>query len=157
MTLFLARAVLGLVLSLNASLVGCGPALQVAFEKVAPIPEGRGMLYIYQDPLDPYSDRIDIQINGKDVSTLRPRGYFSYVVNPGEVTLAGTKKFSMISGPSITLDVNAGQVRYVKLYRDWGRVRSSDDGSKRGWYHLVEIPVLRAEKEIIECRLVPVL
>jgi len=104
--------------------VGCAavpPGSQ--FQPLSEPPKSKGVIYIYKP--DSYGKSIyDIYANGELVTTLFKGGYYPYVANPGENTIAGIKKarvgeiLTVLLGvePDIEISVyvEAGKSYYVE-------------------------------------------
>jgi hypothetical protein len=96
-----------LVVALTMSGCASGPP----FQKIADIPTGKGLIYIYRPSvmhgvaLVPY-----IVINDLNAIPLKVGGYYPYFSSPGEVTISITHTGKR----SITINVKAGETYYVK-------------------------------------------
>lgn len=125
-------------------LVGGCATLGPVYQRVATIPEGTGLVYIYR-PSSFVGGGVayDVKVGETVVTTLHNGGYYPYFVKPGEVEFWAKTE----SRSAVTLDVKAGEVYYVK-----GTVGV---GFFIGRPHLMVIPPATAENEIAECKLIP--
>ncbi len=134
-----------IVFLLGISLLpSCAPTLGPAFQKADKIQEDIGLVYIYR-PSKGFGGGIspDVKANGVVITTLYNGGYYPYFAKPGEIEFFAKTE----STSSVTLDVKAGQVYYIK-----GTIGI---GFFVGRPHLtVESPEV-GEKEIAECKLIP--
>jgi Protein of unknown function (DUF2846) len=123
--------------------VSCGPNLLQPYKSIDPIPQGKGVVYVYHDPASftPYA--FTIKLDGKDLVALKPGAYYPFISNPGEVQLSA----SLETTASITVDVKAGQARYVRFYLTRGVMVNRPN--------LVEVSREAAEPSITECREAP--
>ncbi|MBI5058086.1 MAG: DUF2846 domain-containing protein [Nitrospirae bacterium] len=126
-----------LVLSNCASL---GPV----YQKVEMVPDNVGLVYIYR-PSGFVGGGVsyDIKVGETPITTLYSGGYYPYFSNPGEVEFWAQTE----SKSSVTLDIKAGQTYYIK-----GTVGV---GIFVGRPHLMVMSPETAEKEIVECKLIP--
>jgi hypothetical protein len=139
-----------LLLSSFLLLTGCatiaGPMwlLSPVYSKVDKIPDGAGLVYFYR-PLAFFGFAIVYNVKtGENVITpLYNGGYYPYFSAPGEIVFwAETYQTS-----SVTLDVKAGQTYYIKgEVGSWLHSRTP---------HLMVVAPEIAEKEIVDCKLIP--
>jgi len=85
----------------------------------------------------------DVKANGRVVTTLYSGTYYPYITDPGEIEFSAKTEAS----DSATIDAKAGQTYYLK-----GTVGI---GFIIGHPHLTVVPAEEAEKEIVECKLLP--
>lgn len=122
---------------------GCA-TLGPVYQKVATVPEGMGLVYVYRpNSFVGGAVAYDVKVGEAVVTTLHNGGYYPYLVKPGEVEFWAKTE----SRSAVTLDVKAGEVYYVK-----GTVGV---GFFVGRPHLMVVPAATAEKEIAECKLIP--
>ena len=97
------------LLVLISLLAGCASGLP--FKSVTEIPQGKGLVYIYR-PASVVGSAIsyDIFTGNEKIGRLLPGGYLTYFATPGELELWGKTE----AKGSITLDVKADQIQYVK-------------------------------------------
>jgi len=97
------------LLVLISLLAGCASGLP--FKSVTEIPHGKGLIYIYR-PASVVGSAIsyDIFTGNEKIGRLLPGGYLTYFATPGELELWGKTE----AKGSITLDVKADQIQYVK-------------------------------------------
>jgi len=72
------------------------------------IPVGKAMVYIYHSGGS--NHRFFLQVNGKDVISLRKNQYYAYVTEPGVIEFTA----KTMGTSSITVDAKAGQAFYLK-------------------------------------------
>ncbi|MGH7407871.1 MAG: DUF2846 domain-containing protein [Candidatus Methylomirabilales bacterium] len=132
------------VLAGMAALAGCAPSLGAAFANVQTVPDQAAVVYIYR-PSKFIGGGVgyDVKANGVVVTTLYNGGYYPYIAKPGEIEFSAKTEATS----SVTLDVKAGSVYYVR-----GTVGV---GFIVGRPHLEVVPPEVAEKEIIETKLIP--
>lgn len=125
-------------------LSSCAPTLGPAFQKTDKIPEGVGLVYIYR-PGKGIGGGVspDIRANGVVITTLYNGGYYPYFAKPGEIEFSAKTE----STSSVTLDIKAGQVYYIK--------GSIGIGFFVGRPHLTVEPSEVGEKKIAACKLIP--
>lgn len=125
------------------SFTGCA-SLGPAYKKVESIPEGKGLVYFYRpSSIIGAGVSYDIRVGESPIVTLYSGGYYPYFANPGETEFWAKTE----SKSSVTLDVKAGDVQYVK-----GTVGV---GIIVGRPHLTVMPAATAETEITDCKLIP--
>jgi hypothetical protein len=139
-----------LLLSSFLLLTGCatiaGPMwlLSPVYSKVDKIPDDAGLVYFYRPlALFGFAMAYDVKTGENVITTLYNGGYYPYFSAPGEIefwALAEQKS-------SVTLDVKAGQTYYIK-----GEVGL---GFIVGRPHLMVVAPEIAEKEIVDCKLIP--
>jgi len=130
---------LGVALLLS-SCASLGPT----YQKTDKIPEGTGLVYLYR-PSSFIGGCVsyDIKVGETVITTLYNGGYYPYFAKPGEVELWAKTE----SKSSVTLDVKAGQIYYLK-----GTVGV---GFFVGRPHLMVVSTDIGEREIAECKLIP--
>ena len=130
---------LGVALLLS-SCASLGPT----YQKTDKIPEGTGLVYLYR-PSSFIGGGVsyDIKVGETVITTLYNGGYYPYFAKPGEVELWAKTE----SKSSVTLDVKAGQIYYLK-----GTVGV---GFFVGRPHLMVVSTDVGESEIAECKLIP--
>ena len=133
------HAVVALTLALLAA--GCS-ASGAAFTRVSPIPEGKGVVYIYRQPSfvggGVYGT---VKANDVPVTQIKNGGYYPYVANPGPV------QFSVTTEATNTADVTvkSGEETYLKT--------TVGMGFFIGHLKLTEVSSQIGEEEIRECKL----
>jgi len=122
---------------------GCA-SLGPVYSKVDKIPDNSGLVYFYR-PSSFVGGGVSYDIKNGDtvITTLYNGGYYPYYSAPGEKEFWAQTE----SKSSITLDVKTGQTYYVK-----GEVGV---GFLVGRPHLMVVASEVAEKEIVECKLIP--
>jgi hypothetical protein len=128
-------------LLLLAAVVLAGCATGEPFKKLETIPTGKAVIYIYRPSMIGAAIVYDVKRGDKVIITTKARGYYPYVSDPGEVELWAQTE----SKASITLDVKAGEVYYVKA--------SVSVGLLVGRPRLNLVSALEAEEEIVDCKL----
>jgi hypothetical protein len=139
----IAFALIGM--SLAALLLpACAPTLGPKYVKPDKVLDNVGVVYIYR-PSKGIGGGVsyDVKANGKTITTLYNGGYYPYFANPGELEISATTE----STSSVTLDVKPAQSYYVK---GWVGI-----GFFIGRPHLLIVEKDVAEKEIVECKLIP--
>jgi hypothetical protein len=99
-----------LVILASSFLFGCG-AQGALFQKVAELPQGKGIVYVYR-PTGFVGSGVTYDVHAGDrvIGNLKPGGYCSYFAAPGELEVwAKTEAKS-----SVTVDVRAGQEHFIK-------------------------------------------
>ena len=124
-------------------LTGCGPSLTQVYTKVEGVPSNKALVYIYRTSGLGGGIYYDVKANGKVVTTLYSGGYFPYVTDPGEIEFTAKTEAS----DSVTLNAISNQTYYLK--------GSVGVGFIVGHPHLTIVPAEEAEKEIVDCKLLP--
>src|SRR6266853_882225 len=128
-----------LIVALTMSGCASGPP----FQKIADIPTGKGLIYIYRPPvmhgavLVPY-----VVINDLNAIPLKMGGYYPYFSPPGEVTISVTQTAKR----SITINVEAGETYYVKA----GTIFMA-----LGVPYIESVPAEVGLSEVSECKRLP--
>ena len=124
-------------------ITGCA-SLGPVYSKADKIPDNSGLVYFYR-PSSFYGFAASYDIKNDDtvITTLYNGGYYPYFSTPGEKEFWAKTE----SKSSITLDVKIGQTYYVK-----GEVGV---GFLVGRPHLMVVTPEIAEKEIVDCKLIP--
>jgi len=136
-TAFTSLALTGLVLS------GCA-TLGPAFKPEQYSPGDKGTVYIYRESkMIGGAVSYTVHANGMPLAKLSSGSYFVYHAAPGEVEFSAQTE----AKTSVTVDVKAGEVYYVK--------GSVGMGVFVGYPHLLLVSSGVGEKEIVECKLVP--
>lgn len=128
---------------LMGSVIACAPTLTEVYKKVDVVPTDKAMVYIYRSSGLGGLVYYDVKANGKVVTTLYSGTYYPYVTAPGEIEFSAKTEAS----DSVTLDAKAGQIYYLK--------GSVGVGFFVGHPHLTVVPADEAEKEIVDCKLLP--
>ena len=79
-----------------------------SFQQAEKIPAGKAVVYIYHSGGS--NHRFFLQVNGKDVTSLRKGQCYTYVTGPGMIELTA----KTMGTCSITLNAKAGQAYYLK-------------------------------------------
>jgi hypothetical protein len=140
----LRRSVLILICLIAALTLNSCASLGPPYQKVATIPDDKGLVYIYR-PGSFIGGGVsyDVKIGETPITTLYTGGYYPYFSKPGEVEFWAKTE----SKSSVTLDVKPGQTYYIK-----GTVGV---GFIVGRPHLMVVEPNVAETEIAECKLIP--
>ena len=121
----------------------CAPTLGQIYKPVDVIPRDKALVYIYRTSGMGAAVYYDVKANGRVVTTLYSGTYYPYITDPGEIEFSAKTEAS----DSATIDAKAGQTYYLK-----GTVGI---GFIIGHPHLTVVPAEEAEKEIVECKLLP--
>jgi len=90
-------------------MAGCASGLP--FKSITEIPQGKGLVYVYRPSgVVGCAVSFDVYAGNENLGRLLPGGYLTYFANPGELELWGKTE----AKGSITLDVKANQIQYVK-------------------------------------------
>ena len=133
-----------LVLSSFLLMTGCITTLGPAYSEIDQIPDNVGLIYFYR-PSALYQGGLsfDVKTGETVITSLKNGGYFPYFSPPGEKEFwAKTETKS-----SVTLDIKAGQIYYIKGEVGVGILVSRP--------HLMVVAPEIAEKEIAKCNLIP--
>lgn len=130
------------LLSATLVLSGCA-TLGTKFVPDNQVPPDRGAVYLYRTSAMGAAIAPTVTANKVPLLGLPPGGYFVYRASPGELTLEQHTEATT----SVTLDVKAGEVYYVK--------GSVGMGFFVGHPHLVVVGKEDGEREIRECKLIP--
>jgi hypothetical protein len=84
------------------------PATGSSFQQTGTLPVGKAVVYIYHSGGS--NHRFFLQVNGKDVTSLRKGQCYTYVAEPGQIEITA----KTMGSSSITLDVKTGQAYYLK-------------------------------------------
>jgi hypothetical protein len=124
--------------------IGCAPTLGYAYKRVETTPSSKALVYIYR-PSDMMGGAVyyDVKANGKVVTTLYRGSYYPYVTDPGEIEFSAKTEAS----DEVTIDAKANQTYFLK--------GSVGLGFFVGHPHLTVVPAEEAEKEIVDCKLLP--
>jgi hypothetical protein len=131
-----------ILIAINLSLIGCasGPA----FKPVDPIPEGKGVVYIYREHAFMGAGSAvtsDVSVNNAPITNILNGGYYPYISDPGtkhfEVSTETTNEANVV--------VEAGKEKYLKTTLGMGFVV--------GHLNLTEVSPEIGKKEIAECNL----
>jgi hypothetical protein len=122
---------------------GCAPTLTQVYKKVDAVPTDKAVIYIYRSSGLGGLVYYDVKANGKVVTTLYSGTYYPYLSEPGEIEFSAKTEAS----DSVTLDAKAGQIYYLK-----GTVGI---GFFVGHPHLTVVSAEEAEKDIVDCKLLP--
>ena len=132
-----------LFLSACLLMTGCITTLGPVYSKVDKIPDNVGLVYLYRpSPLFEQGLSFDVKTGETVITSLKKGGYFPYYSAPGEKEFwAKTETKS-----SVTLDVKAGQIYYIKGELGLGILLPRP--------HLMVVAPEIAEKEIAKCYLI---
>ena len=128
-------------LLLLAAMVLAGCATGEPFKKLETIPPGKAVIYIYRPSAMGAAIAYDVKRGERVIITMKARGYYPYVTDPGEVELWAQTE----SKASVTLDVKVGEVYYVKA--------GIGVGFLVGRPRLNPVLAHEAEEEITDCKL----
>jgi hypothetical protein len=124
-------------------ITGCA-SLGPVYSKADKIPDNSGLIYFYRPSSFFFAGAFyDIKYDDNVITTLYNGGYYPYFSTPGEKEFWAKTE----SKSSITLDVKAGQTYYVK-----GEI---GPGFLLNRPHLMVVTPEIAEKEIVDCKLIP--
>ena len=132
-----------LLLSSFLLIIGCA-SLGPVYSKVDKIPDNSGLVYLYR-PSSFFGGGVSFNVKTGEtiITTLSNGGYYPYFSAPGEKEFWAQTE----SKSSVTLDVKAGKTYYIK-----GEVGV---GFLVGRPHLMVVDPEIAEKEIVDCKLIP--
>lgn len=99
--------VFGLVLAACAS----GPKYSEMQSAIPNLTANTGRIYIYRTTAVGFAVQPDVKINGEVVGSAAPDGFFYVDRPPGNYTITTSTEVSR----SLTLTLDSGQTRYVKL------------------------------------------
>jgi hypothetical protein len=123
------------------SLAGC-TASGPAFKPVQPIPDGKGVVYIYREPGFVGSGVYGtVTANKAPITKIRTGGYYPYVANPGPVHF----EVSTEATNEADLTVETGKEKYLKT--------TVGMGFFVGHLKFSEVSPEIGRKEIGECKL----
>jgi hypothetical protein len=121
------------------STLGCS-ASGPAFKRVAQLPQGKALVYIYRAPAVAGSGvSYIVRADGKDIVDLEAGGYFPYLADPGEIEFSAQTEASA----EATEDLREGKTYYLK--GDIGL------GFFVGHPQLSFVDGAQGEKEVAEC------
>jgi Protein of unknown function (DUF2846) len=123
--------------------VGCAPTLGDAYKRVEAVPSAKALVYIYRPSGMGGAVYYDVKANGKVVTTLYSGSYYPYVTDPGEIEFSAKTEAS----DEVTIDAKANQTYFLR--------GSVGLGFFVGHPHLTVVPAEEAEKEIVDCKLLP--
>ena len=135
----------GVLLALVALfLTGCA-SLGPVYTPVASVPQDKAVIYIYRSPsFVGGAVSYDVHDGENGVVTSLPNGgYYPYIRSPGEVEIWAKTE----SKSSVTLDLKAGDVKYVK--------GTLGVGVLVGRPHLSVVSDEVGQSEIKECKMIP--
>jgi hypothetical protein len=146
-----------LIILLLASLsmvLGCFSVYQIAsIEKAsgpvftaAPVPAGKAVVYFFRSDkfmMSKITIFISIPKEANNCFKMVKAGYYSYIANPGELTVSHSSTHD--GNKEYTIDLEAGDVKYVK-------VDFNDDMLPKSFYQ--EIPADQALPEISKYRMI---
>ena len=133
-----------LVVAFAAILFGCGGGqLGEIYKRAESIPSDKTLIYIYRVPsIVGHIHSVDIDVNGKEITSLSEGAYYPYLSDPGEVEVS--TKMVIARGESVTVDGKAGQVYYLEV---WGR-----RGGFSGQAAIMKVSKERGEEKLLETR-----
>ena len=116
------------------------------FEKETVIPDGKGMLYIYQKPYaGPIAVTSPIYIYDIPVKVMRDGGYFAYPAYPGKTVISASQG----QPGRVEVDVQEGEEYYIQCRYSWGEIGKFGGKAQ---IHLSVVPASIGEAEIVKCR-----
>lgn len=116
------------------------------FVRESIIPEGKGILYIYQEPrTGPIAITSSVYIYDKPTVVIQDGGYFAYFAYPGKTKVSASQ--GRIS--SVVVDVKEGEECYVRCKYTFGKISEFGGNAQ---IHLEVIPVSVGKLEITQCR-----
>ena len=124
-------------------IIGCA-SLGPVYSKVDKIPDNRGLVYLYR-PSSFFCGGFTYNVKTGDriITTLYNGGYYPYFSAPGEKEFWAETE----SKSSVTLDVKPGETYYIKGEVGVGFLVCRP--------HLMAVDPEIAEKEIVDCKLIP--
>ena len=131
------------VLALPFLFTGCisvakGPPFQAA-----KIPDGQGLIYIYQmKNAGPIAITTAVEVDGKPVVVMKNSGYYPHFAHPGKCVLASVQH----KPSSVEIDVQPGQTYYVRCKYSWSF------GTKPPM-HLQVVPESCGKTDVALCKL----
>ena len=128
---------------LLSTAIGCAPTLDQVYKKVEVMPSNKALVYIYRPSGMGAAIYYDVKANGKVVTTLYSGSYYPYVADPGEIEFSAKTEAS----DEVTIDTKASQTYFLR--------GSVGMGFFIGHPHLTLVPAEEAEKEIVDCKLLP--
>src|SRR5262250_739163 len=132
-----------LLLSSFLLITGCA-SLGPVYSKVDKIPDNSGLVYLYRpSAFFGVGVLFNVKTGDRIITTLYNGGYYPYFSAPGEKEFWAQTE----SKSSVTLDVKPGETYYIK-----GEVGV---GFLVGRPHLMAVDPEIAEKEIVDCKLIP--
>lgn len=139
--IFVYAFVASIILLLFAGCSANGPI----FEKVSVIPEGKGIIYIFQAPnAGPIAITTPIYVYDKPVVVIRDKGYFAYGAYPGKIVMSGSQG----KRSTVEIDVKEGKEYYVQCKYSMGMRYGG-----RAQIHLKVVPASLGETRIAKCRM----
>jgi hypothetical protein len=137
-----------LLLSSFLLITGCA-SLGPVYSKVDKIPDNRGLVYLYR-PSSSFGAGVlfNVKTGDRIITTLYNGGYYPYFSAPGEKEFWAQTE----SKSSVTLDVKPGKTYYIKGEMVLGEMVL---GLPVGRPHLMPVDPEIAEKEIVDCKLIP--
>jgi hypothetical protein len=133
-----------LVVICAAILSGCGGGqLGEIYKGAESIPSDKTLIYIYRIPAyvgGIYS--VDIDVNGRKLTSLSEGTYWPYLSDPGEVEVS--TQMAVARGESVTVDGKAGQAYYLEV---WVR-----QGLFSGQAAIIKVSKERGEEKLLETR-----
>lgn len=127
---------------------GCSPSGPI-FEKVAVIPEGKGMVYIYQAPYTgPIAISSAVYIYDKPIvvtRVMRDGGYFTYSANPGKLAISASQ--GQVN--SVEVDVKEGKEYYIQCKYSVGKIGGFGGAAQ---IHFEAVSSTVGEARIVKCK-----
>lgn len=137
-------ALAGLGLALFAPLLqGCasGPAYDDVVATLPPVAAGKGRLFIYRTDLFNGEAQPSVMMDGSRIGDSKPYGFYYVDVASGPHVISTTTEVSH----SLSLDITAGTVRYVRL--------DGTPGMFVGHIWPVLVDEATAKAEMVQCKL----
>lgn len=123
--------------------IGCAPTLGQVYKNVEAVPSNKALVYIYRPSGMGAAVYYDVKANGKVVTTLYNGGYYPYFTDPGEIEFSAETEAS----DEVTIDTKVNQTYFLRGSVGIGFFVSHP--------HLIVVPAQEAEKEIVDCNLLP--
>jgi hypothetical protein len=123
--------------------IGCAPTLGQVYKNVEAVPSNKALVYIYRPSGMGAAVYYDVKANGKVVTTLYNGGYYPYFTDPGEIEFSAETEAS----DEVTIDTKVNQTYFLR--------GSLGIGFFVGHPHLIVVPAQEAEKEFVDCNLLP--
>lgn len=108
---WIVKAVTVCVLGLTLAACAGGPKYSEMQNTIPNLPANNGRIYIYRTAVAGFAVQPDVKINGDVVGSAKPDGFFYVDYPPGNYTITTSTEVSR----SLTLTLDSGQTRYVKL------------------------------------------
>jgi hypothetical protein len=92
---------------------GCasGPSYSQMQSTIPPVPADKGRVYFYRDSVLGAAVQPSVRLDGQEVGTAKPKGFFYVDVAPGNHVVETTTEVSR----RLSFTIDQGATRYVKL------------------------------------------